>query len=381
LPQNLKKQISIERDTDRYLNEREQMLELFETVPSAALYRALAEFLLPVFGELLRRHLMEEALGLLTAFRKHASLEGFRSQIATDLLQKIGTGPRARTLKSMFLTGKKEDRVALMPVFQALGELAQPFLLEAVREAENTWVRKNACEVLLRMGSSTLDLLLEELRGGDLSNQAVAEIIMVFEEFGSQSPALLQLLEVYLHHSDPGVRAEAAWALCRLQGNAEEDAVLELLADPSIEVRKRAIRCLGHIKSQKALPRFLEILRSAPDDEKLAPLEIQVYHSLADFPEATIEPGKNIERFLVDFLRECYPRGLRAMLHFHDHPRLRPGAFWAICETLGAIGTGASIEVLTDIEKQLKGQGRDKLEGVIQKIKGRVGTKEPAGVT
>jgi HEAT repeat protein len=381
LPEGLKKQVSIERDTDRYLNERTEVLELFESVPSAALYQALAEYLLSVLGELIRRHLMEEVLGLLKTFRKHASLDGFRGEIATGLLRKIGTGTSGSKLKEMFSTGKKEDRVALVPIFHALGELAQPFLLDVIRETENTWVRKNACEVLLNMGAGTLDLLLEEMRSGHLSSQSITELLMVFEEFGSESPALVQTLQVYLQHSDARVRAEAAWALYRLRGDTEEDAILPLLDDPSFEVRKRAIRCLGHIKSEKALPRFMEIVRRAAQDEDLASLEPLVYHALADFPDASLEQGKDTEHFLVDLLKECYPRGLRAMIHFHDHPRLRPPAFWAICETLGTIGTTASIQVLTDIDKQLKGQGREKLEGVIQKIKARVETREPAGVT
>lgn len=380
LPENLKKEIRIEQDTDRYLNRRVRILEALEVVTTAKRYRDFVSFFLPVFGELLRRHLLDEVVDLLKVFQKHASLEGSRGQIATEFLRQIGAGPSAARLKQMFLTGKKVDRVALTPMFQALGELAQPILLEIVRETENTWVRKNACEILLQIGGAALDLLLEEMRSGRLSNQSLAELLMVFEELGTKSPALLQTLKIYLRHLDPGIRAEAAWALCRLQGIAGEDAFLGLLSDSKLEVRKRAIRCLAHIKSKKGFTYFMKILRSSSKDDTLRPLKAQVYRSLAEFPGAMIEPGKETEQFLLDLLKECYPRGLRAMIHFHDHPRLDPESFWAVCETLATIGTGDSIEVLSDVQKQLKEPGREKLDRLMERIQTRHAKTELVGV-
>ena len=51
-----------------------------------------------------------------------------------------------------------------------------------------------------------------------------------------------------------------------------------------------------------------------PRKPQLEPLEIKVYRALAEFPNAEIEPGVKTEAFLVNLLKEAYPKGFRAML-------------------------------------------------------------------
>jgi hypothetical protein len=64
--------------------------------------------------------------------------------------------------------------------------------------------------------------------------------------------------------------------------------------------------------------------------------------------------------------------------------QLSGNAFYAVCETLGAIGTEASLEMLQNLSKRVRDQGRKKLEKSIQQIEARLhpqpgkDEKEPA---
>jgi hypothetical protein len=377
LPEALQKQITIERETNRYLAERVRMLQLFEASPSKQLYKARTESLLRTLEELIHRNLLDEVLVLVTTFRGHASLGGFRAPIAAEALEEVGRGKMAAALKENFLHGNKEVRLTLAPIFQALGEPAEEPLLEVVKQTRSGWVRKNACETLLRMGPGAVERLLRALKSGELPAIAVAEILMVFGEFPRPSPELLQALREHVKHPDRRVREEAAWALCRLRGAEEEGLFLDLLDDPELEVTKRAVRCLGTVRSQKGLTRLVEILRRSREDPGLAPLEIQVYHTLAEFPDASIEPGVTTEQFLVGLLKENYPRGLRALFHRGRHG-LVTEAFWAVCETLGTIGAQPTLEVLTEISKHAGEPARGRLRQTIERIEARLGREAKA---
>jgi hypothetical protein len=137
----------------------------------------------------------------------------------------------------------------------------------------------------------------------------------------------------------------------------------------------------------KALPRFMAILKQAEDDPELEPLAITVYLSLAEYPDADIEPGVRTESFLLNLLKDMYPSGLRGVLKRSERRQLSSSAFYAVCETLGAIGTEESLEMLQNLSKRVRDQGRKKLQKSIQQIEARLhpqpgrDDKEPAPAT
>ncbi|HLE20171.1 MAG TPA: hypothetical protein VJB88_03525, partial [Vicinamibacteria bacterium] len=115
---------------------------------------------------------------------------------------------------------------------------------------------------------------------------------------------------------------------------------------------------------------LVKILHRAQQDEISEPLEIEVYRALAHIPGASIDGHASAEDYLLSVLRESYPQGLKALIR-RRRRHLSPGVFWAICDTLGAIGTPASIEVLAEINKQLGGSGRQKMEALMHQIESR----------
>ena len=380
LPEDLQAQITLEQETDRFLVERSEILGLLEESESAELYRSRGEDLLRVFPELVRRELLDEVLVVMVMFRGHAELEGFKGASAAQLLQEVGSGPIGASLKEKFQVGNKEHRVVLDPIFQALGDHGSLHLIDVLLETEDTWVRKNACETLLRSGEDGERRLTAALFGGELAVGDIAEVLMVFGEADCQSETVHQLLQRYVTHEEPKVREEAAWALCRVRGGQDEDLFLSLLEDPVLEVKKRAIRCLRHAKSHKALPALLEILRRAPDEPQLEPLVAHVYEALVEYPDSEIQPGVKTERFLVELLKASYPKGLRAMFRGNHRP-LSGSSMIAICATLRAIGTGEALEVLKDLSKRFSGSARQRLQDVIDQIESRRALKHSEEVS
>lgn len=370
LPQALKAQVLLERETDRFLAERAVVLKRLEATPAPEAYHGRADALLRLIPELLRRNLLDDVLGLVTMLRGHAALGGPRAAIAEQALAHLAAGDVAATLKQKFLKGKKEDRVAVATLYQALGDPVRTQLLAIVREAQDGWVRKNASEILLRMGREATEMLLRELHGGGLPVGALPELLMVFGEIRSDAPAVAPALQQFARDRDPRVREEAAWALCRIRGAAEEGLFLHLLDDPDLEVRKRAIRCLRTARCGAAFGRVVELLTRVEREPALEPLEANLYAALPELAEASGSRGGPVEQLLVERLRQMQPQGLLAAFHRAKRP-LSDEAFHAICDALAAIGTEPAREALSELSKRAREPARQRLLKALQKIEAR----------
>ena len=371
LPAGLKAQVMLERDTDRFLYERGAVLTRLEQATLATAYRSQASALLRLLPELLRRSLLDEVLVLATAFGGHAALGGERAPLAEEALAQLAAGEIAAALKDRFIKGKKEDRLVLGPVYQALGEHGRPQLLRILEESQDGWVRKNASELLLRMGAEGAEAVLSELGSGRLPADAVAELLMVFGELCTDVPKVREALRQHARHREPRVREEAAWALCRIAGAAEERLFLHLLDDPSLEVRRRALRCLRAARCGGGLAHVVGLLARVEGDPALEALEPQLYAALPELAEASGAQGGAVEAFLVERVKQSAPHGLLAALHRPRRP-LGEEALFAVYDTLGAVGTAPALEALVDLGRHVKEPGRQRVARAIQRIETRL---------
>ena len=371
LPATLKAQVMLERDTDRFLTERGALLRQLELASTATEYGPLSAALLRLVPELLRRNLLDEALVLVTTFGGHAGLAGERAPLAEEALSQLAAGEMAAALKDRFITGKKEDRVALGPVYQVLGERGRLQLLRILEETQDGWVRKNASEILLRMGPEGAEAALAELGSGRLPAEAIAELLMVFGELRTDIPKVVDALHQYARHRDPRVREEAAWALCRISGAAEERLFLHQLADPSLEVRRRALRCLRAARCAGGLAHVVGLLAHVEGDAALEALEPQLYAALPELAEASSDRGGSVEAFLVERVKASAPHGLLGALH---RPRRTLGeeALLAVCDALGAVGTAPAREALVDLGRHAKEPSRQHIARAIERIDARL---------
>jgi hypothetical protein len=244
--------------------------------------------------------------------------------------------------------------------------------VKILEEAQDGWVRKNACEVLLRMGPGGADAVLAELASGRLPGPAVAELLMVLGELRSDVPAARQALLHYTRDHDPRVREEAAWALCRIAGPAEQNVYLHLLGDPDIEVRRRALRCLRAARCGGAFGHVVALISRVEEDPTLGPLEPNLYAALPDLAEAGGTGGAGVEEFLVDRLKETFPHGMLASLRRSGRP-LTEDALLAVCDALGAMGTRDALDTLEDVSKKVREPAHAHVTRAIQRIGARKG--------
>jgi len=166
------------------------------------------------------------------------------------------------------------------------------------------------------------------------------------------------------------LREQALHTLCQVGGPEGESIYLSSLNDPDIEVRKRAVWCLGVIKSARGLGKMVEMLKvlSATPSPQSDKLETHIYLAFGLSGNISIE-GKTSEQILIEVLEK---RGGKGLLGFLQKNPLTDPSLSSICDTLGKIGTGESIKALTRLEKSQKGSLAPKIREAIKKIEDRI---------
>jgi HEAT repeat protein len=156
-------------------------------------------------------------------------------------------------------------------------------------------------------------------------------------------------LSRYSSHEHPRLRAQALHTLCQIEGPGGEELFLKGLNDPILEVRKRAVWCLGMIKSLRGIERVTDLLeqisKASPTQED--PLETQIYHALGISGNLRVR-GKTNEEILLEVLDK---RGMKQWWNPFQKNLLNESALGAICDALGKIGTAESLKRLTPLAK------------------------------
>jgi HEAT repeat protein len=234
-------------------------------------------------------------------------------------------------------------------------------------------VRKNACETLIQIGPVAATHLIKELEGDQTSVETSCDIIRVLGEIKSQEwkAPLFKVLRKYISHENPKLRAQAIHTFCQIGGAEGEEIFLSSLKDSNLEVQKRAVWCLGMIKSIKGIEKMLTILNqiSAAPSPQTEQLETQIYHAFGVTGNLTIHE-KTLEQILLQILEE---RGIKRMWGLFQKNSLPDGALGTICDTLGKIGTKDSVKVLTHLAKSREGPWTPKVKEALKKIEERIG--------
>ena len=371
LPSALKEKILLERLTEKFLKFTEQFFEQLDQAKEKERFLSMSGAFVKMIPELIRRDRYSEVLRIIETFRKHFHLKKMWGLLAGHVLEEIGSGPVPEMLTEKFLTGKKEVRSAIIPLFVSLEIGAIPYLLTVLRKSDDQWVRKNACEVLIQIGPTAAAHLLKELEEQQISADTTCDIFRVLGEIKSQEwkGPLMTVLKRHVNHESPRLREQALSTLFQIGGKEGEEIYLSGLNDSSLEVRKRAIWCLGMMKSSRGTERMLDLLKqttTTPTPE-MDPIETQIYHALGFSGNMTLE-GKTTEQVLLDIVEK---RGMKQWWGLVQKNPLSEEAIGAICETLGKIGTGESIKLLTKLGKSKEGSEIPKIREAIKKIEGR----------
>ena len=351
LTPRLKDKILLERMTDKFLKYTDQFFHQLDHAIEKETFLAIALSFVRMIPELVQRDRYPEIIRILETFKRHFNQRTMWSLLAGQVLEEIGQGSIPLLLEDKFLTGKKEVRNAILPIFVSLEIGAIPHLLHILKKSEDQWVRKNACEALIQIGPVAAMHLLNELERQQTSVETTCDILRVLGEIKADQwkTPLSKVLMQYISHDHPKLREQALHSLCIIEGPGGQEIFLGSLKDPNLEVQKRAIWCLGMIKSPSGIDRMLEILDqlSATPSPQSEQLETQIYHALGISGNMEIG-GRTIEQILLEALEK---RGPKQWWNPFQKNLFNESSLGAICDALGKIGTNESLKILSQLAK------------------------------
>jgi HEAT repeat protein len=372
LPVRVREKILAERLTDKFLAYFEQFFDQIDRTQEKERFLNLAGSFVKILPELIHRDRYPEILRIVEVLKAHFHQKRMWALLAGRILEEIGSGPIPILLKEKFVSEKKEVRTAIVPIFASLEIGAVPHLIDILKKSEDQWVRKNACEALVMIGPVATIHLLEILKQDKMSTESRCEILKVLSQIKDPEwkAPLIEMLGRYLSHEDPRIREQALHTRWHIDGAGSEDVFLSCLADSALEVRKRAVWCLGAIKSVKGAEKMIDLLSGAaslPLPERDL-LEAEIYHALGLTGNLTIS-NRTVEETLIEALERRAPR--RWLGLFQKSPAT-DSCLSAICDALGNIGTAASLKALARWEKPREGVSTAKVKRAIRKIEDRL---------
>jgi hypothetical protein len=364
----LKDKILLERLTDKFLGYTDQFFQQLDQATEKEKFLTVALSFVKIIPELIRRDRYPEILRILETLKRHFHEKRMWALLAGQILEEIGKGTIPLLLQEKFLSGKKETRIAIVPIFASLEVGAIPPLLSILKTSEDQWVRKNACEALIQIGPVAVVHLLEELKQQQTSVETTRDILRVLGEIKSREwkDSLMEILRKYTSHENPKLKEQALHTLCQILGSGGEEIFLASLSDPDVDVQKRAIWCLGMIKSTKGVEKMMGMLKqiSATPSPKMDQLETQIYYAFGTSGNLNAE-GRTLEQVLLEILGK---RGLKKWWNPFQKDLLKDSSLGAICDALGKIGTEESIHTLNKLEKSVKSPLIPKVKEALKKI-------------
>jgi HEAT repeat protein len=375
LPEAIQRRIKKKQEIDKFIRKTDSYLKKFGEIQDAQEYARFANSLKNIIPELIRRDRYEEIQRIIAEMDRHSHEKKDLSMHARQILDEISEDKILGVLKAKFMSGQKEICSAIAPIFVKLGKRSLPQLLPLLEESDDQVVHKTACEILVDIDPTNINLILGELNREDFGTTSAVRMIRVLGEMGDGQGVeqLSDRLKGFLKHKNPRVREEALGAWYKLVEKKGEGVYLALLNDPEVGIQKEAIHCLGKIKSNAGLEKFLSILnglKDAPSDKKqqIAPT---LFSALAFYGNVEKPGGGSLEDFMLDTLEGQVSLGPLKFLKKKKRV-LSEGAVAAICEALGKIGTIKSCPILQKLEKQdnlvWKNKAGEALRTIIERV-------------
>ena len=382
LPKDTQRRIELNGFTEQFLRRSATLFKNFGTIQNREEYLQIGQSLAVIIPDLVRGDRYDEVLKLIDHLDRHAQEKKEVSIYAEQMLEEISQAGLFQELKAKLRTGKKEICEAIAPIFLKMRRRSAVHLLALSKESSDHLVRKLACELLVRIDPSAVNLILSELQGKKAATGSTIDTIRILGEirWGVWTQPVAHALKGYLTHGNPHVRQEALSAYCRIRGVEAEKLCLVLLNDPDPGVQKKAIQGLATMRSRQALDIFVAMLKGMEDaaDGKNEQLETRLFSALGFY--------ESIERAVVDSLEDLLLGRLDRHLSFgsstlnlfkRQKESLSDESIAAICESLGKIG---SVKSRATLQKLGKGGGarREKAEAALARIAERATQQSPA---
>lgn len=166
-----------------------------------------------------------------------------------------------------------------------IGELATPFLVEALSHHSDVVVRRAAAKTLTIIADPTAVPPLLQAFLNDQDTVVKGSAAGALARTGASAvPALLDVLESPDHPED--IKGHAAWALAFMGSEAEEH-LYQALNAASLDVRSAVIAALGHVAQENPEEKPCQLLVSAlTDPEAVIRIEAAAALGQVNYPPA-----------------------------------------------------------------------------------------------
>jgi HEAT repeat protein len=378
LPEKVQHTIKSEQLIDKFIRHSSSFLDQFDRIEDRTQYFRIGLSLTEIIPELIRRDRYEEILEIIAHIDRHVHEKEHLSIYAGKVLEEMEKGEILQALKRRFLSGQKEIREAIAPIFIRFGVEALPQLLSLLIQSNDHVVRRHTCEILVQIDPSAINIILDELTKGGIEIKSTIDIIRVLGEIDCDEwiQPLAKALRAYLTHENAHLREEALRVYYKIMGGEGENVYLGLLNDTDIGVQKTAIQCLASIKSEVALEKFLQILKNAEDSpsHRNPSIEASLFGALAFYGNVERPEIGLVEDFLLQILSRHLSLGpFRFLTRKKDS--LSEGAIAAICKTLGEIGTDKSLSILQRMDRETNRSWHAEAKEGLMKIAARQGDR------
>lgn len=356
LPKNISIKMKRGEEFERFIENPQKYFSALEKMRGSEGAKKIALLLINFLPEILNRRLYTEARDLLIKVRK----TGFDFN-NVDIVIKNEIVARTQTLLEEI---PKEERMEILNIIDLMDEMATIVLINLIPH-NSRFVRRIACEKLINRGKTVIPELKETLEKR-IDWYFIRNALMILGTIGQGYEDLGKIFIKYLNHQEARVRVEAVVGIVNSIGVNAEDYLIRTLQDDDPNVRRKSVWALGKITSTKSrvISYFIDTILGKSEEND--PLIEQVLSSMGEYSFKPVE-AKQFEQAIVGILSKTggFFEKIVSKNIFSEYIKAK------MCETLGTIGTDASIEVLNKISRKDKKEIREKANEAIEKIQNR----------
>jgi len=267
----------------------------------------------------------------LSEARREASTEALIQVASEELLDYLlailcsKSGPDEEALDE----DDKERVLEILDALQSRPTVAK--LMDHLASASDGRVRKILTRALLRQGPAAMPLLTEYLE--DERWIVVRNAVAILGEL--RDPEATPSLQPLLKHKDLRVRRETIRSLTKIGGPAAVDILLQAVAAGDQLLRRQALLSLGAMKNPAAVPTLLELVAEADPLQKRVEVKKEALKALGEIGADQAVP------LLVKIL------GQRRFWRWSRHNEVRATAALALGE-IGATAALAPLQAATE---------------------------------
>lgn len=178
-------------------------------------------------------------------------------------------------LEQMLATAGPETANGILDVYRLAGRNAVPHLVKVLLDIENSSIRHRIINALIEMKEFAEPVLLQELRNKEHPWFMLRNMIYILGEIRSQTAP--ELFSELWQHEHPRVREEILSSTYKIFGKDGEGVFIEALDDKDYDVRKKAIYCLGMVRStdRNVILGLINIIKKRPSGDRELPDNLQ----------------------------------------------------------------------------------------------------------